>query len=423
MRSSPPRRLLLVSYFYPPVPANSARPLAMAKYLRRRGHDVHVLTTSAFGRLHGDEAEQVIRTPDLVASKSLRRLLRRPVLPEDGSQAPVDKPAPALLTRVVVPELTVLSWAPSALVAARRIARTADIDCVIATTPVESAALVAAALASRAAWVVEFRDPWTFKPDFPTAPQRALDRRLERFVTERADGVVAVQHTAAEELERRFGRPTRAIPNAWDPELDGDASSTQAIPPDGDTVRLVHTGTLSGAWGRRPDVLFRALGLVRSRNPQLGGRLRLVLAGRTTTDEERMLADLDLGDMVQHVGHLPRHDSLALQRSADALLLLTSDRPVETPGKLLEYIGARRPVIALGERSEAARIVRETGVGVCVPGDDVEAVAHAVERAARGELQEAYAPRNLDRYVYPAPAVAMEEEVEKAIARSRSRLG
>ena len=43
-------RILLVSYFYPPCRDTGAlRPAAMAKYLRRLGHEVEVLTTSAYG--------------------------------------------------------------------------------------------------------------------------------------------------------------------------------------------------------------------------------------------------------------------------------------------------------------------------------------------------------------------------------------
>ena len=42
--------LLLVAYFYPPCRDTGAhRPAAMAKWLRRLGHRVTVLTTSAYG--------------------------------------------------------------------------------------------------------------------------------------------------------------------------------------------------------------------------------------------------------------------------------------------------------------------------------------------------------------------------------------
>ena len=59
------RRILLVSYFYPPCSDTGAhRPASLAKYLRRTGHDVTVLTTSAYGSLPDDSEQGVVRTSD-----------------------------------------------------------------------------------------------------------------------------------------------------------------------------------------------------------------------------------------------------------------------------------------------------------------------------------------------------------------------
>ena len=106
-----------------------------------------------------------------------------------------------------------------------------------------------------------------------------------------------------------------------------------------------------------------------------------------------------------------------VQRSADALVLLTSRNSSEATGKLFEYLFSGRPIVALAENNEAARIVRETSTGVTVPPDDVEAIAAALRRVVSGELVREYAPRNLDQYEYPRPAEQMAELVEEAIRR------
>ena len=54
--------------------------------------------------------------------------------------------------------------------------------------------------------------------------------------------------------------------------------------------------------------------------------------------------------------------------------------------------------------------------------DDVPAILDALRRAAGGELERLYRPREVERYTYPAPAEALSREVEAAIERrSRSR--
>src|SRR5215207_177195 len=75
--AKPPRRLLIVTYYFPPESSVGAhRWRAMSRWLRRLGHEVTVLTTRAFGTLP-DDAEGTVRTFDLAASPALRRLLRR----------------------------------------------------------------------------------------------------------------------------------------------------------------------------------------------------------------------------------------------------------------------------------------------------------------------------------------------------------
>src|SRR5947208_4709129 len=126
----PGRRILLVNYTYPPMPSVGAnRWAAMVKYLKRLGHDVTVLTTSAFGTLEDDQASGVVRSPDLAATRWVRTVLRRPPLPEPGGPVVPDKPPPSILTRVLVPDAYLASWVPFAARLARRLVRQRQIDC------------------------------------------------------------------------------------------------------------------------------------------------------------------------------------------------------------------------------------------------------------------------------------------------------
>src|SRR5829696_123481 len=100
-----PRRLLLVTYYYPPdVSVGSHRWPAMARYLRELGHELTVLTTSAFGTLPDDEP-WVMRTADLQGLTRLRRLLGR--APEMGPSAAPAPPAPWYLSDALVPDALV----------------------------------------------------------------------------------------------------------------------------------------------------------------------------------------------------------------------------------------------------------------------------------------------------------------------------
>src|SRR6185437_5963845 len=96
----------------------------------------------------------------------------------------------------------------------------------------------------------------------PTAPQRALDRWLERRVVRTADAVVGATLPIAENLRVRLGVPAAYVPNGWDD--DGAAGVAPELPRGSDCATLVHTGGLTGVAGSRgADVLLRALRAVR----------------------------------------------------------------------------------------------------------------------------------------------------------------
>jgi len=417
--AAPSRRILVVAYAFPPAPfVGSNRWLAITEHLRARGHEVTVLSTPAFGRLDDDGARDVHRARDLMASSGLRTMLRRPALPSDGAPTATSTPAPAVLTRVLVPDAHVASWAPFATVAARRLLAARHHDAIVTTTPYESAHLVGLVLRRRAAWIADFRDGWVFdshRAPFYTEAQRVLDRALERRVVGSADAVTAATRPIAEDFQDRLGVAAVHVPNGWDPAWGAGAEGDQPPPLEDGCVNLVYTGTLSGGWGRSPRALLKALRTLAS-EPAVAKRLRLVIAGRPSEEDERDLREL-ASPLVRHVGVLSRPAARALQRQANGLVLITSRNRSEATGKLFEYIGARRPVLALAAGNEAARIVGETGIGLTVAPDDEHAIAAVLRDVAAGALERSYAPRDLDEYIYPAPALKVEAQIEAAISR------
>jgi glycosyltransferase involved in cell wall biosynthesis len=142
--------------------------------------------------------------------------------------------------------------------------------------------------------------------------------------------------------------------------------------------------------------------------PEVAARLEVVFAGLLSTEEAALLESPELDRIVRCVGSLGRADVLRLQRSADALLVVTegAKRPSVATGKLFEYLAASRPILVLGEETEAGRIVRETRRGTATSADDPMKIAAALRELVHGlgplgghELVEPYAwPQLADAY-------------------------
>jgi glycosyltransferase involved in cell wall biosynthesis len=398
------RSVLLVAQFSPPSFVVAARRVAgMTKYLSRLGYAVTVLTSEESGDGPVEGAAEVVRTSDLLAS-SLNWRRRRVRVPAKAATAS----PPSSLESVVVPDISAVSWAPFALRAARTLVRRERPDCVITTSPPQSAHLVGRLAARRGVpWIAEFRDGWRFeraRGDWPLRAQRALDDRLERTVVLRAEALVAVTSPIAVDLEGRFGRSVELITNGFDPD-DVDVGRQERHPLlDPERISLVHTGSM-GFTGGTTRHLVAALRRLREEAPQVAARLEVVFAGLLSTEEMELLGSPDLVDSVRCVGSLEPASVLQLQRASDVLLVITEGarrRSVAT-GKLFEYLATSRPILVLGSETEAGRIVVDAGRGVATPGEDPAAIASALRQLveeglpplADRELVERYSWRDL----------------------------
>jgi glycosyltransferase involved in cell wall biosynthesis len=185
-------------------------------------------------------------------------------------------------------------------------------------------------------------------------------------------------------------------------------------------VSLVHTGRLEVV-GRDPAPLVEALQRIAADDPATAARLELVFAG-TFTERERALLGADVSPaQIVVAGNLTRADALALQRAADGLLLITAGtRTHEVTGKLFEYLGVGRPILALAEGTEAARVVRAAGAGLSVRPGDASAARTALEAFVRGEVAP---PEDEARraFAYPAVAELMAEQVERVTDAREAR--
>ena len=193
-----------------------------------------------------------------------------------------------------MPEPLALAWAPFARQRAHSLHRAKPFDCVITTSPPESAHSVGRALQRRgAAWVADVRDAWTFeplRPAFPTAAQRRLDERLERRTLGAADAVVCVSEPAASDLRERGIADPLLVRNGADPELlRGSRPGVGHRPPRPRAASRSSTPAASARPGVTRARLIDALSRLAAENPDDAAKLELVVAGPLTESERELL--------------------------------------------------------------------------------------------------------------------------------------
>jgi glycosyltransferase involved in cell wall biosynthesis len=352
------KRVLVVANPFPPMAsAGTTRVLRFLRHLPEHGWEATVLTAEARGPVQTPDFVRVLRTPTL-APRQLRGGGRR-----------------ARLTGWVFVPDPYAPWVPTAVAAGRRLLAAEPFDAILSSHPRASAHVVAACLARPGGppWLADYRDR-RFANDvrpYPTAAHAAAMRRLEARVLRRAAAVSAINQPILDDLlSHHPGLAGRGhvLPNGYD-------EAETAAPVDlGPGLWIVYTGRLY----RRESALEAFLTALAAL-PEDVKALFVGDAPRVAPLAER----LGIAHRVRFEPLVPHALALGYQRAADAVLLITHQRPESMSSKVFEYLRSGRPVFALtGPETAAARVLREVGGAVAVGHDGDIGAALAVLVAA-----------------------------------------
>ena len=364
-------------YFPPAGGGGVARPLKLATHLPELGIETHVLAPDDPKWVHRDDELDI--PPDAKVHRA-RYVGPRGRLPAEelhglsGAERAL-RQAALFSRRLLLPDEFV-SWALTAIPAARRIVNDENIDVIVTTSPPASVNLIGAAVkqATGVPWVADLRDSIAANPD------RRVDRLAVRVkergqalvagsVAKRADAIVAVSDAIADEMRELGAERVATIPNGCDFD-DFDGLEYRR----GERFRITHTGSFFGH--RDPKPFLTALA-------EADGDVVVRFVGGLRAADREFAEGLGLGDRLEEIPHVPRRSALELQRDSEALLLLLPEaggrgRTVPS-GKIFEYLAAERPILAaVPTDGVAADLVRRADAGVVVAPDDVPALRAAI---------------------------------------------
>lgn len=401
------KNLLLVSSHFPPDrSAGTQRVLRFANYLQDQGWSVFVLTVDP-----GSYRRSIPIDPSLVARVDPRvtvygagafrgvstvvrwrdRLRTRPARTSPGGGRQVaDGTSPEkkawrrdLMAGVFAFPDEEVGWLASAVMRGFQIIRRHRIEVVVSSAPPFTSHLVARALKSMCdvRWLADFRDPWSRTPWGKRGHARAR-QWLETQVVTRADAVVLNTPELLHEFTEWYGPATAAkfhvIANGYDADIV--ERFARARPPVAPPLILTHAGNLYGH--RDPTPLLE--GLARCIRDEIVPRegIRLNLVGKISPqfNVHNTVARLGLDDVVRITPPIAHDQSLAILASSHVLVVVQPGTALQVPAKLYEYVGLRRPILALTDEGGVARVARDSGLGVVVGATDATGIAAALAR-------------------------------------------
>jgi glycosyltransferase involved in cell wall biosynthesis len=373
-------KLLLVTLYFPPAGGGGVqRPLKFATYLPALGIETHVLAPDDPKWVHED-AELPLPTQAWVHRARYVGPSGRRIADELHGRSGVDlalRRASTIGRRVLLPDENV-TWNATAIPKAISIVRNEGIDVVLTTSPPSSVHLIGAAVkkATGIKWVADLRDSIALHAHrsdegFGARAKQKARAGVAHLVARQADAIV----TAAEAIteETRGISPAGKLVTITNGSDFDDFAGLGRTP--SDRFRLTHAGSFFGK--RDPKPFLRALAASGLED------VTVRFLGDFRPGDRAFVEELGLADRVELVPHVPRRESLRLQRDSEALLLLIPEaggrgRGVLS-GKVFEYLAAERPILAVvPPDGAAAELVRETGAGVVAAPDDVDAIRGAL---------------------------------------------
>jgi len=258
-------------------------------------------------------------------------------------------------------------------------------------------------------FVAHYSDPYSNQP-WQQVSKSQTDARLavENQVLNEASAVIFVSDILRDYVVSTYDSDISAkshvIPHSYDPAQYGDS------PPQTTPLVLRHMGALFAE--RNPETLLEAVHTLKRSHPNLDQELRVEFYGAdssysTEDPTAQLIVNMGLESIAQALPVVPYSESLKLMKSAGALVSIDSPQgaPVFLPSKLVDYLGARRPMLILSQQNSPAWQLGEkcgsTLADVSNPNQIIEALEQILKSPtttiSMSEEIEAYSIREVPR--------------------------
>ena len=409
------KRVLVITYYWPPTGGSGVqRWVKFAKYLPALGWEPVIFTPQNPEMTAVDRTLEKEISPDLEilkrpisepynlyrklmgkgAETDLKKLAAGPGVAKEaaGSRDEVTpissgkkswKQRLSLWVRanVFVPDPRV-TWVKPSVRFLKKYLKEHPVDAIVTTGPPQSMHLIGQKLheALGIPWVPDFRDPWTRMYYLKHLPLTKASwnklLKMEQDVLDRCTTVLTCTPMVQADYAARTKTPVEMITNGFDEEDFEDTKLFRS--PESDKTFstffvVTHTGLLAA--DGNPENLWRALANIAETDPEFKERLKINLIGRVDKEVLRSIEQAGLTPNTALPGYLNHAATNDAQRSADVLVLPLRNDPdyaIILPGKLFEYLAARRPILGIGQKDGAmAQILDETKSGITAEFDDM----------------------------------------------------
>ncbi len=391
------KNLLIIAYYFPPSGGPGVqRVLKHIKYLPEFGWRPIVLTVSN-GQFPARDESLIKQLPENLIVKRTRifepydiyRLLTGKkqgeaidvnTIKKDSQQSSFkENIAEFIRATFFIPDARV-GWLLTANKAVNEIAREYKIDAVYSSSPPYTCSLIArkAKKMLDVPWVAGFRGPSTA---FISSPKtwllpKLIDQKMEFNTFNQADAVECAWEGIIKDAMSKYPALDRDkfhhVPNGYD-SSDFPVVEYQR----NEKFTVTYTGSLYGR--RNPAGFFEAIEFLIQQGKIDPNEICLQFIGRFGDEVEEMYEKVSFRNSIITSAYVAHRESIRFLLKSDALLLIVDESKESeeiVPGKVYEYIGVKKPIIAIAPPNSAiAALIAETNSGSVAHQSEIEKIA------------------------------------------------
>jgi glycosyltransferase involved in cell wall biosynthesis len=348
-------KVLVVAYYFPPMGLSGVqRTLKFVKYMKNYDWEPTVVTTGSVGYFAHDES--LHREAENTEIRIFRVGGKEPnaMLSKFGTIKPPRESIRKVLSRIsqtiFIPD-NKISWSKLAFQKVKVLLNTEHFDAVYVTVPPFSSFYHLRKLKKEfdVPIIVDYRDLWygSYFAFYPTPVHSSLHKRMEYLSLKSADKIIVTNRKIKEKLINTYNFLTFndviIIPHGFDVQ---DFENIEPDPKPNDKMIIAYSGIFMEY--NTPKYFLQAVKKLIQERPDIASKIQLNFIGYLGKENKALVTKLNIEEFIHELGYVEHKEAVKKIISSDILWLMVGrKRNIDAilPGKLLEYMGSKKPII------------------------------------------------------------------------------
>jgi len=381
-------KVLVVAYYFPPMGLSGVqRTLKFVKYLKNYGWEPTVITTSEVGYFAHDQSLQkeldetgvrVIRIGGKEPNSFLARFGTLK-LPREFIRKLLNK----ISQTFFIPD-NKISWSRNAVKKTIELINGENFDLIFVTGPPFSLFYEFSKFKKHfhIPFFFDYRDIWyeSYFAFYPTPLHKILHKKMEYKSLKAADKISVTNRIAKEKLIKTYNFLTHndiiIISHGFDHE---DFEKIPAQPKSKNRMSIMYSGIFMVY--NTPKYFLKAFQELTVERPDIAKNIELHFVGFLRKENINLIKNLNLQEFVFDHGYLNHDESIAKIKSADILWMMVGKRKnIDSilPGKLYEYMGTAKPILACVPEGAAKLALSEYPASFICEPDNINQIKETI---------------------------------------------